>query len=214
VLDLTRADPSLLHLVDEVVTELLAKSTLLGSSQVMLVGAHCRDILQSAFGHEFSLRVTSDIDLGLAVANWAAYDELTTRLPVTSVGATDAWAVGQLDPATVQDTTQPAMVHWNGTAWSVVAGPAIPGNGGYLRGVSARAANDVWAVGPELLSDTPYVAPLTEHWDGAQWTRVAAPSAGAPNIWAVSARPGTTHTWAVGTQAPVAPGDPLILERH
>jgi hypothetical protein len=80
---------------------------------------------------------------------------------VTSVGATDAWAVGQLDPGTVQATIQPAMVHWNGAAWSVVAGPAVPGNGGYLRGVSARAANDVWAVGPQLLSDTPYVAPLT-----------------------------------------------------
>ena len=133
---------------------------------------------------------------------------------VTSVGASDAWAVGQLNPATVQDTIQPAMVHWNGTAWSVVAGPAIPGNGGYLRGVSARATGDVWAVGPQLLGDTPYVAPLTEHWDGTRWTQVAAPNAGAPDLWAVSGRPGTTHTWTVGNQAAVAPGTPLILERH
>ncbi|WP_433291972.1 hypothetical protein ACQP2F_26785 [Actinoplanes sp. CA-030573] len=130
---------------------------------------------------------------------------------VTSVSPADAWAVGQLDPATVQDTVQPAMVHWNGTAWSVVAGPPIPGNGGYLRAVSARATGDVWAVGPQLLADTPYVAPLTEHWDGRQWTRPDAPATGVPSLWAVSARPGTTHTWAAGNQTG---GVPLILERH
>ncbi|WP_433372991.1 hypothetical protein ACQPZX_00945 [Actinoplanes sp. CA-142083] len=83
MLDLSRADPSLLLLVDKVTAELLAKSTQLGADEVMLVGAHCRDVLQSAFGHEFSLRVTADIDLGLVVANWAAYDELVTRLPPT-----------------------------------------------------------------------------------------------------------------------------------
>jgi predicted nucleotidyltransferase len=52
----------------------------------MVVGASCRDILQSALGHEFALRATADIDLGLAVASWAAYDELTGNLPV--VGGT------------------------------------------------------------------------------------------------------------------------------
>jgi predicted nucleotidyltransferase len=86
MLDLAAVDPTLLHLVDGVVTGLLAESTLLGSGEVMLVGAHCRDILQSAFGHDFPLRATSDIDLGLAMANWAAYAELTERL--TAVGST------------------------------------------------------------------------------------------------------------------------------
>jgi len=47
----------------------------------MVVGARCRDIFQSALGHEFSLRTTADIDLGLAVANWPAYDELSDTLP-------------------------------------------------------------------------------------------------------------------------------------
>jgi predicted nucleotidyltransferase len=83
VLDPTRCDPELLRLVDAVVTELLAKSTPLRADDVMLVGANCRDILQSALGHEFHLRATADIDLGLAVANWEAYDELTARLPAT-----------------------------------------------------------------------------------------------------------------------------------
>jgi predicted nucleotidyltransferase len=81
MLDLTRTDPALLHLVDDVVAELLAKSTLLDADEVMVVGAHCRDIFQSALGHDFTLRATTDIDLGLAVKNWTAYDELTDALP-------------------------------------------------------------------------------------------------------------------------------------
>ncbi len=47
----------------------------------MLIGAVCRDILQSALGHDFPLRATADIDLGLAIANWAAYDELASKFP-------------------------------------------------------------------------------------------------------------------------------------
>jgi len=81
VLDLTRTDPTLLRLVDDVVAELLAKSTLLDADEVMVVGARCRDIFQSALGHDFLLRTTTDLDLGLAVKNWAAYDELTDMLP-------------------------------------------------------------------------------------------------------------------------------------
>jgi len=47
----------------------------------MVVGAGCRDILQSALGHRFALRATADIDLGVAVSNWKAYDDLTVKLP-------------------------------------------------------------------------------------------------------------------------------------
>jgi predicted nucleotidyltransferase len=82
VLDLVSCDPKLLGPVDAVVAELLAKSTQLRADDVMVVGATCRDVLQSALRHDFALRATRDIDFGLAVANWAAYDELTGKLPV------------------------------------------------------------------------------------------------------------------------------------
>ncbi|GIF19152.1 putative nucleotidyltransferase [Actinoplanes tereljensis] len=81
MLDPARSDPSLLQPVDIVVTELLAKATLLTSNEVMVVGANCRDLIQSALGHAFALRATADIDLGLAIASWAAYDELAEALP-------------------------------------------------------------------------------------------------------------------------------------
>lgn len=81
MLDPTKCDPAILGLVDVVVTELLARSTQLRADDMMIVGARCRDLLQSALGHDFSLRATTDIDLGLAIANWPAYDELTESLP-------------------------------------------------------------------------------------------------------------------------------------
>lgn len=79
MLDPTKCDPALPDVVDDVVAELMAKSTQLRTDDMMVVGAHCRDILQSALGHRFPLRPTTDIDLGLAVANWPAYKELTER---------------------------------------------------------------------------------------------------------------------------------------
>ncbi|UQU67047.1 hypothetical protein COUCH_12560 [Couchioplanes caeruleus] len=81
MLDLTACEPSLLYLADTVVTELLVRSTQLRPDDLLLVGANCRDILQRALGHEFELRTTVDVDLGLAIANWEAYDELTEELP-------------------------------------------------------------------------------------------------------------------------------------
>ena len=71
------------------------------------------------------------------------------------------------------------------TAGKVVAEPASPNwviaqtpNPGYygniLHGLSARTANDVWAVGvqaTETSNDT-----LALHWNGASWAAVATPN--------------------------------------
>lgn len=81
MLDLTACEPSLLRAADMVVTELLAKSARLHAGDMMVVGAACRDILQSSLGHRFPLRATADIDIGLAIASWDAYDELAGKLP-------------------------------------------------------------------------------------------------------------------------------------
>lgn len=46
----------------------------------MLVGAQCRDVLHARQGHAFSLRATDDVDIGIALADWDAYGDLTSRL--------------------------------------------------------------------------------------------------------------------------------------
>lgn len=83
MLDVTKSEPALLDVVDAVISELLSKSRRLRPGDIMVVGATCRDILQSAQGHDFRLRATADVDLGLAIASWTAYDELTEGLTRT-----------------------------------------------------------------------------------------------------------------------------------
>jgi predicted nucleotidyltransferase len=81
--DPAAGDPSLLHLADQVVAELLNAGPHLAAGDLMLVGAHCRDVIQSALGRPDVLRATSDIDVAIAVKGWRNYAELTESLPAT-----------------------------------------------------------------------------------------------------------------------------------
>ena len=76
-------DPALLQLPDIVVSELLAQSSGLKAEDIMIVGAQCRDILRSASGQQSGLRTTEDVDFGLALSDWAAYEKLTKGLQPT-----------------------------------------------------------------------------------------------------------------------------------
>ncbi len=61
---------------------------------------------------------------------------------ITSVSATDLWAVGYIYVSNVKTFAE----HFNGTAWSVVPTPN-PGNYNELDGVSSTASGHVYAVG-------------------------------------------------------------------
>jgi hypothetical protein len=132
-----------------------------------------------------------------------------TLTSVVALSATDAWAVGQVSAGAPTDVL---TEHWNGTAWSVVASPT-PGLFPVVRSVAARGANDVWAVGDIATNDsTPQYRTFTLHWNGTSWARVASPPTNAySELYAVAAKPGTTHIWAVGNDDT---GAPFIIERH
>ena len=88
---------------------------------------------------------------------------------VDAVSATDIWAVGDMVALNVPVKT--LVLHFNGSKWSVVPSPNVPGpNPGSsenrLTGVAAVSANDVWAVGSGSNGA------LTMHWDGTAWTDV------------------------------------------
>ena len=115
---------------------------------------------------------------------------------VTVVGARLAWAVG--DSTASNGAGQTLIEQWDGAQWSVVPSPnPSPFHNG-LSGVSAVAAQDVWAVGSfSNALDTPQT--LIEHWDGSTWNQVASSNVG-PNtnvLTAVSAI-SSTDVWAVG----------------
>ena len=125
------------------------------------------------------------------------------------VNANDIWAVGNDLDAT--DHAQALTMHWNGSAWSIIPNP-YSGYQSSLSDVSARAANDVWAVGT---SPTAGQVPLVLHWDGSAWSRTYA----ATSVdWSTSGFNGVValaanDVWAVGSYyQPGNPGDQTLIE--
>lgn len=132
---------------------------------------------------------------------------------VAAVGPGDAWAVGN-------DGHNGLVEHWNGTGWSRVTVPD-PAAGTSLRSrltaVSARSANDVWAVGTHgnaaPLPDSLYAL----HYDGSAWRLVAmAQTASQTNgniafphaLVAIA----PNDVWMVGTQSNFS--SPITLTEH
>jgi hypothetical protein len=106
---------------------------------------------------------------------------------VSASGAADAWAVGFTIPSGYRRHVA-LYEHWNGSAWSVAAGP-----GGGLNGVADLSATNAWAVG---------ALGAVEHWDGTAWTSVTVPSpnpsdTAGNNLTAITAI-SATDIWAVG----------------
>ena len=121
--------------------------------------------------------------------------KLTNELwGVTALSANDVWAVGGFSNRSTQRqiVDKSLTMHWNGSRWSVVSSPS-PGNiGNDLTSVTARSANDVWAVG------TPYNN-LIEHWDGSRWSVVRTSNQyGYQWLSAVALVPHSTTIVAVG----------------
>ncbi len=89
---------------------------------------------------------------------------------ITAISASNIWAVGG------QGVTDALTEHWNGARWSIVSNPAVGGTNGnnLLQSVTALGPSDIWAVGQTRRSGSA-LSPLTEHWDGRQWTVVPSP---------------------------------------
>jgi len=92
----------------------------------------------------------------------------TILLGASARTSTDAWAVGEQFAAAGQAPPPPVSYHWNGTAWSLVATPAL-GVSSSLMAVSASAATDAWAVGFEILGRHDD-GTVMEHWNGSAWS--------------------------------------------
>ncbi len=117
---------------------------------------------------------------------------------VTAISVNDVWAVGGYfnSGSTVDQTL---TEHWDGSSWSVVSSPNVGTSNNVLSGVSAIAANDVWAVGRYDNVGSTAEQTLTEHWDGSSWSVVSSPNVGTGNnvLSGVSAIV-ANDVWAVG----------------
>ncbi len=142
----------------------------------------------------------------------APYYQASKLVSVAAVSPNDVWAVGAggTGPGGAPTPSQPLLEHWNGSAWSQVPSPQPTAFYSYagLTGVTALAADNVWAVGfvqePSALTQA-----FVIHWDGHTWTQVATPadSGGLSALAAVAAN----DIWAVGSVNANGPGGLQIL---
>lgn len=82
MLDFESIDARQFTLVRQVIEELRPLSDI-DPDDIMVVGASCRDILHAAYGHDYPLRGTTDVDVAIALPAWAPFDRLTEQLKPT-----------------------------------------------------------------------------------------------------------------------------------
>lgn len=102
---------------------------------------------------------------------------------VANLGGGNAWAVGR------SEANRALVENWDGSAWTIIPTPdpvAPPGStfsGSTLTAVSARAANDIWAVGNFSAGQGTNSNSFTliMHWNGSAWTIVPSPNPATPS---------------------------------
>jgi hypothetical protein len=129
-----------------------------------------------------------------------------TLYGLSSVGASDIWAVGDYNPGVPPTVTgrRTLAEHWNGQIWTIVATPNATFSGvdaSHLRGVHAVASNNVWAVGYGESFSSLESQTLIARWNGSVWAQVASPNpAGTTKPNQLDAVDGVAANdlWAVG----------------
>jgi hypothetical protein len=86
---------------------------------------------------------------------------------VSVISAADAWASG----VTMEGgKATPLLAHWNGTDWTRVKAPSVPGAYGTTPvAISVDQATDGWTVGSYAADDQGTPMPLFERWNGTKW---------------------------------------------
>jgi hypothetical protein len=150
----------------------------------------------------------------------------TSALPATSGGRllqgvkafspTDVWAVGDGVPNPLSTATQTLVLHWNGTAWSVIASPNPDPNSNILHAIDGRSSSDLWAVGQQAQDETvtgvpPGTRTLAEHWNGQAWKAVPSLNTGDNDTLNGVAASTATSVAAVGTD--VLTGGAVPIQR-
>ena len=138
-------------------------------------------------------------------------DNLASDLyAISADGPNDVWIVGTyyLLVSPTDEALETYSLHWNGTAWSIVPMPPVPGtnpnNQFVLDAIQAKSPTDVWAVGKSVNAASPSSATtLTEHWNGTTWSIVPSPSPSTgASLTGVTTSNASNSVWAVGVDQP------------
>jgi hypothetical protein len=117
---------------------------------------------------------------------------------VTAVSTSNVWTVGYYDEPS-NGSFYTLTEHWNGTSWSIVPSPNVPGtNDDQLLGVASLSACGVAAVGIYIIPGVAYT--LVERWNGTSWSIVPSPnvsSASGSELFSVAIA-AKNAAWTVG----------------
>jgi hypothetical protein len=117
---------------------------------------------------------------------------------VSCPSATSCFAVGSNQPSGAAP-----ILHWNGTAWSVMSGPVPPGTSvrASLSSVACVTVSNCSAVG-FYNAQGGYYKTLVEHWNGSTWSIVPSPNAPvsspSSSVLFAASCPSATSCFAVG----------------
>jgi hypothetical protein len=118
-------------------------------------------------------------------------------LKITALGSI---VVFMLAVVLLRTWSSAAAVGSSSGTWKIVACAKPSSNGGYLAGISAVSASDIWAVGTYTPDHSPDQEGLVEHWDGTQWSVVPSPNpAGIGSGFSAVSAFSSNDAWAVGS---------------
>jgi hypothetical protein len=136
-------------------------------------------------------------------------------LGVSLASPADGWAVGAFDDSNAEG--HPLVEHWDGTTWALGHAPQPSGLAAQLAGVDELSPSDVWAVGhSEGDSGVTSDLPLTEHFNGTNWSIAAGVSlpAGASGVLNAIGGSGPDDLWAVGYMLSADESQESLLIEH
>jgi alpha-tubulin suppressor-like RCC1 family protein len=121
---------------------------------------------------------------------------------VTAVSSTDVYASGWEGNVNNQNFAKPYILHWNGTAWTLVDLPNSGGEGSRANAIAALSGSDVWAFGQTQESDGS-ILDYAAQFNGTTWTMQPVPQPGQQgnlidNSLDAAASPGQGTVWALG----------------
>lgn len=123
---------------------------------------------------------------------------VNTFLSVSATSANDVWAVGyHLELFGTSQEYQTSVIHWDGTAWSVVPSPNASQLNNYLFDVVGLGAGHAWAVG--FWDNGVQLLTMIQHWNGFTWNIVTSSnSSDALNELTGIVAVGPNEAWAAG----------------
>ena len=115
---------------------------------------------------------------------------------MTATASNNVWAVGEnvTHDSAGNPIFSPLIEHFDGKSWSIIASPSLASQG-LLNGVTAIAADNIWAVGSLGHGRG---GNLIEHFDGTSWSVVTAPSLSSRDALLSISGTSSHDIWAVG----------------